>query len=214
MMVEAETTNKASKVLPRALKNFESIKRYWDPAINIVVAKILPGEFYVTNKEEGITTVLGSCISACVRDTEARVGGMNHFMLPANKEDKLADLSAANRYGNYAMEALINEVLKNGGKRKNLEVKVVGGGRILEKMTNIGKMNIDFVRKYIEDESLALVGEDVGDIYPRKVIYLPYSGKVKVKRLRSLHTNTILERENNYLRSIETKDVGGEVELF
>ena len=203
--------------LPPALPAFTHINRYWDPLHNVFMAKILPGEFYVTTRGEGVITVLGSCISACVRDCMLGVGGMNHFMLPAKHEDVDAlrmQASDANRYGNYAMEALINEILKCGGRRQYLEVKIVGGGQILEKMTNIGLMNINFARSYIRAEGLNLLGEDVGDIYPRKVAYFPADGRVRVKKLRALHNNTILDRERQYRDALEKAPVGGDVELF
>ena len=204
--------------LPKALRKFLAIKRYWDKMQNMSVAKILPGEFYVTVNNEAITTVLGSCISACIRDTKNGIGGMNHFMLPANKEDyggmKKMEMTGANRYGNFAMESLINEILKAGGKKDRLEVKITGGGKIIQNMTNIGDMNIKFVEEYIKDEGLKLVASDVGDIYPRKVVYMPATGKVKVKRLRNMHNNTIYEREDKYFNDIKKEPVGGEVELF
>jgi len=204
--------------LPQPLAKFRDINRYWDNDREIVVAKILPGEYYVTVQNEGVSTVLGSCVSACIRDRNLNIGGMNHFMLPEDRGSgeitQNVNLSASNRYGNYAMESLINDILKNGGKRSSLEVKIVGGGRILEKMTNIGSMNINFVKSYILEEGLSLVSEDVGDIFPRKVIYFPSSGKLLVKRLRSLHNNTIIERETSYSKSLAATKIGGDVELF
>jgi chemotaxis protein CheD len=203
---------------PPALPQFAHINRYWDKTHDVFMAKILPGEFYVTLRGEGVTTVLGSCISACVRDRKLGVGGMNHFMLPANRHDGGLENGAlpteANRYGNYAMEALINEILKAGGRREHLEIKIAGGGRILENMTNVGQMNIDFVRHYIHTEGLQLLGEDVGDIFPRKVVYFPADGRVRVKKLRALHNNTIIERETRYGRALQEGTVGGDVELF
>jgi len=207
--------------LPRGLSHLSSIKRYWDGTYDVIMAKILPGEYYVTTEDEAVITVLGSCVSACIRDSKTGVGGMNHFMLPANKEEargvlKKLEPTGANRYGNFAMESLINDILKNGGQRKNLEVKIVGGGKILENMnnTNIGDMNIKFVEDYIDSEGLKLVGSDVGDIYPRKVMYIPSTGAVKVKRLRTLHNNTVTEREAKYKQEIQSQPVGGEIELF
>lgn len=202
---------------PRALRGFSKINRYWDKTHETYAAKLLPGEYYVTLHGEMVVTVLGSCVSACIRDKVFGIGGMNHFMLPIGAEGGSSNNSwnsAATRYGNFAMEALINEILKNGGRRENLEVKVFGGGMILENMTNIGKMNISFVRDFIKTESLNLLADDLGDIYPRKVHYFPQTGKVKMKKLRSMHNNTIIERETSYMDSLETQPIEGEIDLF
>jgi chemotaxis protein CheD len=193
-----------------SLPGFEAINRYRDHQHDVVAAKILPGEYYVTQQDEMIVTVLGSCISACIRDPVARIGGMNHFMLPvATEENKNrwgdSYLSAATRYGNYAMEHMINDILKYGGRRERLEVKITGGGRVLAQMTDVGLRNIQFVDEYVRTESLNL---------PRKVQYFPLSGRARVKKIISMHNNTIIERENNYLHSLEQKPVAGEVELF
>ena len=209
----------ASQKIQKCLRGFSDINRYWDKTHDTFAAKILPGEYYVTANNEVIVTVLGSCVSACIRDKVFGIGGMNHFMLPLNKNMNSADVAAmsnAGRYGNFAMEKMINEILKNGGSRENLEVKIFGGGRVLQNMQtlDIGNGNINFVREYIKTEQLNLVGEDVGDIFPRKVIYFPLTGKVKVKKLRQMHNKTIIERENNYLSTFEAKPAESDVELF
>jgi chemotaxis protein CheD len=210
--------NNQDEAPPPSLPHLAHINRYWDRLHEVYAAKILPGQYYVTIRGEAVVTVLGSCVSACVRDTKLGVGGMNHFMLPASRDHvELArgmEPSVANRYGNFAMEALINDILKCGGRREHLEIKIVGGGRILENMTNIGRLNIEFVRAYIHTEGLKLIGEDVGDIYPRKVLYLPAEGKVRVKKLRTLHNDTVVERESSYQKALATEPVGGEIELF
>ena len=203
--------------LPLSLPGFEHVKRGWHEAYGAYSARLNPGEYYVTKNDEAIYTTLGSCISACIRDRLSGIGGMNHFMLPASAEEggwKAAGVGSATRYGNFAMEHLINEILKNGGSRKSLEVKLFGGGRIIANMTDVGKRNIEFARDYIQTEGLQVVAEDVGDVFPRMVVYFPASGKVKVKRLRSLHNNTILEQETQYLQTIEKKPVSGDIELF
>lgn len=203
--------------LPLVLPGFESIKRAWNSSYETVAARLLPGEYFVTMHDEAVYTTLGSCISACIRDRVSGIGGMNHFMLPssANRDSwKAADNSASTRYGNFAMEHLINDILKNGGKRQNLEVKIFGGGRIIANMTDVGLRNISFARDYLETEGLKITSEDVGDTFPRMVVYFPATGKVRVKRLRSLHNNTIVELETNYLNTIEKKPVSGDIELF
>ena len=210
----------ASPSSPRlSLPGFEHIRRAWNNNFGCVAARILPGEFYVTKQDEGIYTTLGSCISACICDRMQGIGGMNHFMLPTTdaKEEnawKAASLSSATRYGNFAMEHLINEILRNGGERKNLEVKIFGGGRILQNMTDVGRSNIAFVRDYLNTEGLKVISEDVGDIFPRMVVYFPATGKARVKRLRSLHNNIIVDQETRYIEQIKEKPVGGDIELF
>lgn len=203
--------------LPQPLPGFEQVNRYWDKRMNLAAAKILPGEFYVSNQGEMIVTVLGSCIAACIRDKILGIGGMNHFMLPFKEED--ADrwgnkVSAASRYGNWAMEYLINAILSQGGNRRNLEVKLFGGGQVLANMTDVGKNNIDFALNYLEQEGLSVVAQDVGGPYPRKVLYFPDTGAVKMRKLKSVHNDTVERREREYSRSIEVKPAGGDVELF
>ena len=203
----------------RPLPGFEGIKRYWDKTHNMFVARILPGDFYVTTNKELISTVLGSCVSACIRDRIFGIGGMNHFMLPLDQGasgswSSTGDADYSTRFGNHAMEQLINEILKNGGNRLNLEVKIFGRGRVLAQRTDVGRKNIEFAHRYIEVEGLKLLSENVGDVHPRKVIYFPLTGKVKMKKLRSMHNNTIVEREQNYMHTIEEKPEAGEIELF
>lgn len=203
--------------LPLVLPGFENIKRAWNSSYETVAARLLPGEYFVTMHDEAVYTTLGSCISTCIRDRVSGIGGMNHFMLPSSASRdswKAADNSASTRYGNFAMEHLINDILKNGGKRQNLEVKIFGGGRIIANMTDVGLRNIAFARDYLETEGLKITSEDVGDTFPRMVVYFPATGKVRVKRLRSLHNNTIVELETKYLNTIEKKPVSGDIELF
>ncbi len=221
--MNAHSTSPSNSPAPRqepspALPGFERINRYWDPVHTLHAAKILPGEFYVTTNEEMVVTVLGSCISACIRDPLFGIGGMNHFMLPGDIGQASQawgdEAVASTRFGIHAMECLINEILKHGGSRKNLEVKVTGGGKILAQMTDIGARNIRFVQDFIRAEGLKLLAEDLGDIYPRKVYYFPLTGKLRIKKLRTLHNQTIIERETSYQRELTHQPAGGEVELF
>lgn len=204
--------------MPRCIRGFSHINRYWDKTIDTYVAKILPGEYYVTITDEAIVTVLGSCVSACIRDKVFGIGGMNHFMLPVSKEQSklMSKSTESTRYGNFAMEQMINDILKNGGRRENLEVKLFGGARVIQNMStlDIGRRNIDFVREYIATESIDLISDDLGDIYPRKVMFFPASGRVRVKRLRTMHNDTIVERESTYMHNLEEKPVEGDIELF
>ncbi|MDH5517293.1 MAG: chemoreceptor glutamine deamidase CheD [Gammaproteobacteria bacterium] len=200
--------------LHKALPEFEGIKRYWDKTNDCVAAKILPGEYYVSVTNELITTVLGSCISVCIRDPKNGIGGMNHFMLPKDNSNDGSIVSDAARYGNYAMEHLINDILHYGGERRNLEFKVFGGGKVLDMKMNIGQKNIDFVFEYLKMENFSVLTDDVGDIYPRKVNYFPKTGVARVKKLKKLHNQTIITRENRYLDEIKKAPVVSDVELF
>jgi len=185
---------------------------------NIATAKLLPGEYYVTAKSEAVVTVLGSCVSACVRDRVFGIGGMNHFMLPIGESERSSwqggVVDNITRFGNYAMEHLINDILSHGGMRKNLEVKVFGGGRIVQGLSDIGACNASFVLDYLQEEHLPVVSQDLNGDYPRKVYYFPKTGRVLMKKLASLHNDTLVEREKKYFRAIEDAPVGGEVDLF
>ena len=205
--------------LPETLPGFEGINRYWDVEREMPAAKILPGEYYVTNGEELVTTVLGSCVSACIRDRIFGIGGMNHFMLPISTDGKGwagSDdlLSTATRYGNYAMEHMINDILKHGGHKNHLEAKIFGGGKVIQNLSDVGVRNIEFVREYLQTEGIPVLAENVGDIHPRKVVYIPATGKAYVKRIKHLHNDTVIKRENAYRSEIATEPVVGEIELF
>ena len=203
------------RVQAPVLPGFEHIRRYWDRTHDAFAAKILPGEFYVTTCDEAVITSLGSCVSACIRDRVFGVGGMNHFMLPEAGETGLAATGYASeeaRYGSFAMEQLINEILKAGGRRENLEVKLVGGGRVLANMTSdIGGKNISFVQQYLRDEGLAVASSDLGGTWPRRVVYFPASGKMRVKKLGS---QEVLGQERDYRERISQEQIEGDIELF
>lgn len=205
--------------MPKPLSGFEHVNRYWDPHMQTPVAKILPGECYVSARGEMIATVLGSCVSACVRDTALGVGGMNHFMLPlcgggkrVTREHMVTpDLC----YGNWAMEYLINAILRIGGRRERLEIKLFGGGSVLPGLLqmDVGKRNVDFVLHYLREENLRLAAQDLGGDYPRKIFYFPDTGAVKMRKLRTIANDTIEQRERAYMESLR-KPVEKDVDLF
>jgi chemotaxis protein CheD len=155
--------------------------RFWDQSAGRWIVQVLPGQLYVTAADEIVTTVLGSCVSACIRDPERGVGGINHFMLP--QQPRFGDSGSSARYGLYALECLINDILKRGGDRDGLEVKVFGGGRVINAGGDIGRSNIDFVRSFFADEGIPIVSEDVGGEVARRLRYYPRSGKVLVKQM-------------------------------
>lgn len=198
-----------------ALEEHFATNVYYDRTFDCDAAKILPGEYYYTCKDMMIVTVLGSCVSACIRDRTTGIGGMNHFMLP-DGGDTDSPVSASMRYGTYAMEVLINDLLKAGARRENLEAKVFGGGNVLRGFVaiNVGERNAQFVREYLRAESIRIVAEDLNDIYPRKVYFFPRTGKVLVKKLKQLNNNTLVNREQDYASRLQTVPVAGDVELF
>lgn len=199
---------------PQGQEHFAS-NVYYDRSFDCDAAKILPGEYYFTHKDMMIVTVLGSCVSACIRDRVSGIGGMNHFMLP-DSGDGDSPVSASMRYGTFAMEILINDILKSGARRENLEAKVFGGGNVLRGFVaiNVGERNASFVKEYLKAENIRVIAEDLNDVWPRKVYFFPRTGKVLVKKLRQLHNNTLVNREQDYAHKLITKPVGGEVDLF
>lgn len=200
-------------------QNYEEIvspNLYFDKNFDIDAVKIQPGEYFVTGRDMVLVTVLGSCVAACIRDRVTGIGGMNHFMLPDNKNDGGSPVGLAGRYGTYAMELMINQMLKSGARRSNLEAKVFGGGNVLRGFTvaNVGQRNSEFVIDYLHTEKIELKAQDLLDIYPRKVYYFPATGRTLVKKLRSVHNDTIVQREQQYISRIRSSEIQGDVELF
>jgi chemotaxis protein CheD len=204
--------------LPRALAGFDNIRRYRDPSTGNVIAKLLPGDFYVTKEDEVLDTVLGSCVSACIRNPRTGVGGMNHFMLPHPKGESGDSWNAvagtATRYGSASMEQLINKILSGGGVRADLEVKIFGGARVLAATTDVGQHNVIFVRDFLRQEGLKIVSEDVGDTTPRHVQYFPLSGRVRVKHLAGALSATVMTQEVTYSKTIDQTPASGSIDLF
>ena len=190
---------------------------YFDRHFNCEAVKILPGEYFVTQRDLVIVTVLGSCVSVCLRDHVSGIGGMNHFMLPGNNDGGISPISASARYGVYAMELLINHLLKLGARRNCFEAKVFGGGSVLRGMTanNIGDRNVEFVRDYLHTEHIPVVAEDLLDIYPRKVCFFPVTGKAMVKRLAHAHPEELVAQEKRgNAATVAQTTAGGSVDLF
>ena len=185
---------------------------FYDPHFCNEAVKILPGEFFVDDQDIVITTTLGSCIAACLWDRERRIGGMNHFMLPDG-----GGAEGGGRYGPFAMALLINEMMKRGSTRSTMEAKVFGGGAVISGMNtiNIGERNTAFVLDYLRTERIAVVSKDVRDIHPRKVCFLPASGKAMVKRLASANTEALAVQERAAAsRAAPAVSGGGSIDLF
>lgn len=183
--------------------------QYFDREFRVDAVKILPGQYHAARKGM-ITTVLGSCVSTCLWDPVERIGGMNHFMLPEGAGD-------SGRYGSYAMELLINEMMKRGASRITLEAKIFGGGAVIAGMStlNVGERNTRFVTDYLNTERIPIVSRDVLDIYPRKVCFLPGSGKAMVKRLAAAHADALVAQDRLAAqKAVPASTGGGSVDLF
>ena len=194
--------------------------RYFDTTFGCDAVKVLPGEYFYTKQNLMITTVLGSCVAACIRDTVSGIGGMNHFLLPDTNSDADSPISESMRYGAYAMEVLINDLLKAGARRQNLEAKVFGGGNVLPGMTsiNVGARNAKFVLSYLQTDNIPVKVQDLLDIYPRRVCFFPNNGKVMVRKLKQNIDAGIVTRERDYQSRLKTKaqraPASGDIDLF
>lgn len=195
---------------------FVNVRRMRDNRFPHEIAAILPGEFFVSVDPMIVYTVLGSCVSACIRDPVVGVGGMNHFMLPAPKEHQSGDAwgGESTRYGSYAMESLINEIIQRGGLRHRLEMKLFGGGKIYEGNIDIGANNVAWVLDYLKNEGFQVEKSDLGDVYPRKLYYFIHSGRVLMKKIKQVKNDTIFDREIRYQKQLVEVPAPIDVTLF
>ncbi|QHS08724.1 chemoreceptor glutamine deamidase CheD [Sinimarinibacterium sp. NLF-5-8] len=188
--------------------------KHWDHELKRYLTKVLPGEYEVGDAEATLSTLLGSCVCACIRDPVLSVGGMNHFMLP---DDSREGSGGGNngRYGAYAMEVLINEIMKMGGKKHRLEAKVFGGGAVLAGMTMaIGERNAQFVLAYLAAERIPVIAQDLGGTVGRKVVYFVDSGRALVRHVSMGASSADLAAERDYSRTLVSQPVAGDIELF
>ncbi|MFY9809876.1 chemoreceptor glutamine deamidase CheD [Aquabacterium sp.] len=206
-------TERLTRLKSRTPRPGEASFFYFDAHFKSEAVKILPGEYFVYHEDLLIMTTLGSCIAVCLWDRQAKVGGMNHFMLP----DSCGNGQDSGRYGSYAMELLINELMKLGASRMTMEAKVFGGGAVISGMNtiNVGERNTTFVMDYLKTERIPVVSKDVLDIYPRKVCFLPFSGKAMVKRLTPSNPEAILQQERLAAQKVApVSRGGGSIDLF
>jgi chemotaxis protein CheD len=203
--------SRVEQLKARTPKPGEASFFFHDPHFRADAVKVLPGEYYVSADDLVVMTVLGSCIAACIWDPRVRVGGMNHFMLPEGGSD------SGGRYGSYAMELLINELMKQGARRETMQAKVFGGGAVMSSFTtmNVGERNTKFVLDYLQTERIAVVSKDVLDVHPRKVCFFPATGKAMVKRLASSNTDALETQERKgSAATVVTSTAGGSIDLF
>jgi len=193
-------------------------RRFFDSSAGAWLVKVYPGEYQVTSEpDETLVTVLGSCVSACIRDPVTGFGGMNHFMLAEDQDGKWGAEVMSARYGNYAMERLINELIKSGCPRERMEIKVFGGGNVIESRQAVGTKNAEFVLRYLADEGLKCTAKDLGGDFPRRIQYTPATGRVVRRLLGRTDANPIAQDENEYLRTLkaeQTQPRAGEITLF
>jgi chemotaxis protein CheD len=206
--MQAPTRLERLRARPR--KPGEASFFYYDAHFKNEAVKVLPGEYWVDGEDVLVMTTLGSCIAACLWDRQAKVGGMNHFMLPDGAGD-------CGRYGSYAMELLINEMMKRGATRQTMEAKIFGGGAVISGMNslNVGERNTQFVTDYLKTERIPIVSKDVLDVYPRKVCFLPASGKAMVKRLAAANPDMLAAQERAAAqKAVPQSTGGGSIDLF
>jgi chemotaxis protein CheD len=193
-------------------------RRFYDSAAAAWLVKVYPGEYHVTSKpDETLVTVLGSCVSACIRDPVTGFGGLNHFMLAEDHDGKWGTEVMSARYGNYAMEKLINELIKAGCPRDRMEIKVFGGGNVIDSRQAVGTNNAEFVLRYLADEGLKCTAKDLGGDFPRRIQYTPATGRVVRRLLGRTDANPIARDESEYLNNLKTQQAqsrAGEITLF
>jgi chemotaxis protein CheD len=191
---------------------------YFERDFDRNAVKLLPGEFFVSGDDIVLSTVLGSCVAACMWDRVAKVGGMNHFMLPGNSSHASTEpdpIGLAGRYGVFAMEQLINELIKRGARKSNLEAKLFGGGAVLKNFTaiNVGERNAEFVLAFLRTEGIRVASQDLLDVFPRRVVFFPVTGRALCRKLTQVDPS-IVSAEQQYTARLNTTKVGGDVELF
>lgn len=200
--------------MPPRIFQVGTCERYYNNRRRRWCVTLGTGACYVTDEDDVLTTVLGSCIAACVRDPLRGVGGMNHFLLPFVERALPDQAELATRYGVHAMELLVNEVMKAGGRRSDLEVKLFGGASLTARRGDSGRRNIEFAYDYLKTEGLRLVSSDVGDVTPRRLEFHPRSGRARVLRLEAVRVPSLTEQELRFRRDLERAPIDGDVELF
>ncbi len=198
----------------RSLKEFYAQgKRVVDAESGLTLVKLFAGDCYVTSSpKEVLATVLGSCVAVCIRDPIARVGGMNHFLLPG-EDSAISPSNEGARYGVFAMEQLINGLLKAGAKRENFEIKLFGGGNVIKSSSAIGSKNAAFIREFLAREGYRIAACDLEGALPRRIHYYPITGKVMLLRLRRRDDALVAEYEKRTQMRI-TQTTENNIDLF
>jgi chemotaxis protein CheD len=191
--------------------------RYYDREFKVESVKVQPGQFHASRGPGSISTVVGSCVSTCLWDPLERIGGMNHFMLPGGDSSAASPWGLPARFGIYAMELLINEMIHLGADRRRLVAKVFGGARVLEGFAtlDVGAMNSRFVLDFLHEERIPILAQDLLGTWPRKLHLFPESGKVQLKRLHLQSIDALVQRqEREYMKRLEGETDFGDIEIF
>ncbi len=197
-----------------ALKPSQAVRSY-DRKLHKYAVRLLPGTSYTTSaSDEVIVTILGSCVAACIRNPYSGFGGMNHFMLPEHDTGDWNGISSSLRYGNHAMEALINAVLKSGCDRCDLEIKLFGGANLYRGVALVGEKNAEFARSYLKREGLRIAAEDLGGPRGRRIHYEPATGRVQRLLLKQNVEKRVVNAECSYISNLRKAEIDGEIELF
>lgn len=191
-------------MVPASFSGFEGVTRYWDPLGRVSTAKLLPGEYYITARDETLVTVLGTSIAVCLTDSKRGVGGMTHFMVPMTADVMVSDEATreAVDYGCFAMELLVSGIVRQGGCRADIEAMIFGAAKVWPDLTGIASASARFVRHFLEDEQVRIVHEDIGHALPRKIYFRPQTGEHFVKLL-DVFNGTIRAREDEYLENLQ-----------
>ncbi|WP_337266075.1 chemoreceptor glutamine deamidase CheD [Oryzifoliimicrobium ureilyticus] len=174
---------------------------------------IIQGEWKIANDPNAVlTTILGSCVAACLRDPVAGIGGMNHFLLPGNSSMPMTG-GDATRYGVHLMELLINGLLKQGARRDRLEAKIFGGAKTISTFSNVGEQNAAFATQFLRDEGIPIVGSSTGGDHGRKLEFWPVSGRARQYPLTGAETQKTVAMEQQRPAPV-SKPVESSIEFF
>lgn len=173
---------------------------------------VIQGEWKVSKDPDVVlSTILGSCVAACLRDPVLGVGGMNHFLLPGSAE-AMAQGGDVSRYGVHLMELLINGLLKQGARRDRLEAKIFGGAKTISTFSNVGQQNAEFAVKFLKDEGIKLLGSSTGGDAGRKLEFWPVSGRARQFALSGAETQRTVQLETRPI--VVPKPAENSIEFF
>lgn len=183
----------------------------------LVQKMIMPGDYFVSWAPAEITTLLGSCVAACLWDSHRKIGGLNHFMLPDSplESNTLAEKTKSLRYGLYAMEVLVNDLLAMGARREHLSAKVFGGANISGVLNSqhIGRRNAEFVIDFLLKDKIKVVASDLGGGHSRRIRFSTQTSAVRVERVASANS-AALQQEKRYSEKINKDPVNGDIVFF